>query len=415
MLKLALAGALLLSIVAVSSAQGVNGSWSGVFRTNGPSGEIAFSFAPAAETTTGSVSISFDGRSMKSPFSSIELANERIALSAEIDGSRLNFSGTIKGSRITGTFEVLAKSGARELTGVFCVSKDASSPCSANDLPELPNVQTNTQRADPDFDTSVQRPAFTNRHPKVLFDEAHRNLHTTTGLFKPFAELITHDGFAVTANPNKFSRSVLTGYDVLIISNARGEKGGGSAFDDAEIEAVVEWVRSGGNLFFIADHAPLGGWAEKLSLRFGVGMSKGYTTDPQHLDPVLKDLLFTRENKLLGNHAITNGRNRAERVERIVSFTGQSLSIPRGARVVLRLGDTAYDEFPNSDKKVSAAGRAQLIAMKFGKGRVIISGEAAMFTAQIAPNGERFGMNAKGIDNRQFALNIMHWLVGALR
>jgi hypothetical protein len=397
------------------SAQTIDGNWSGVFRTNGPSGTFEFTFASAADQIGGMVAISFDGREMKSPFRSVRLDNGHLEMSTEMDGSPVNFSGTVNGARIIGTFEVLEKSGARELTGVFCVSRDAKAPCLPTDLPELPNVQTNTQRADPDFDTRVSNPAFTLRHPKVLFDEAHRNLHTTTGLFKPFADLITHDGFAVTANANKFSSAVLSGFDLLVIANARGEEGGGSAFDDQEIEAVVAWVKAGGSLFFIADHTPMGGWAEKLSAGFGVGMSKGYTDDPQHRDPVLKDLLFTRENKLLENHALTNGRNRSERVSRIVSFTGQSLSIPRGGVAVLKLGDTAYDEFPNSDKKVPAAGRAQLVALKFGKGRVIVSGEAAMFTAQIAPNGEKFGMNAAGIDNRQFTLNVMHWLGRALK
>jgi hypothetical protein len=415
MIKVLAVSVLLLVTALGISAQTIEGRWSGIFRSNGPSGTFVFTFTPIPERIDGTVLISFDGRDMTGSFGSVRLSGDRVEMSTEMDGSPVNFSGTVSGSRVTGTFEVLEKSGARELTGVFCVSRDANAPCLPSDLPELPNVQTSTQRADPDFNTQVSNPAFTSRHPKVLFDEGHRNLHTTTGLFKPFADLIAHDGFAVTANATKFSPTVLSGFEVLVIANARGEEGGGSAFDDGEIEAVVQWVKNGGSLFLIADHTPMGGWAEKLSARFGVGMSKGYTDDPQHRDPVLKDLLFTRENKLLGNHPITEGRNRSERVNRIVSFTGQSLSIQRGAVAVLKLGDMAYDEFPNSDKKVPAAGRAQLVALKFGKGRVIVSGEAAMFTAQIAGNGEKFGMNAKGIDNRQFTLNVMRWLAELIK
>jgi hypothetical protein len=70
---------------------------------------------------------------------------------------------------------------------------------------------------------------------------------------------------------------------------------------------------------------------------------------------------------------------------------------------------------PNA-KRVSAAGRAQGIAMKFGKGRVIVMGEAGMLSAQLTGNpGVPFGMNRPGIDNRQLALNIMHWLSGVLK
>ena len=54
--------------------------------------------------------------------------------------------------------------------------------------------------------------------------------------------------------------------------------------------------------------------------------------------------------------------------------------------------------------------------MKFGKGRVIFLGEAGMLSAQVVgPQRTPFGMNVPGIDNRQLALNIMHWLSGLLK
>jgi hypothetical protein len=45
------------------------------------------------------------------------------------------------------------------------------------------------QFADPEFDATVDRPAFTDRHPTVLLDEAHNNFHTADGRYKPFADL----------------------------------------------------------------------------------------------------------------------------------------------------------------------------------------------------------------------------------
>jgi hypothetical protein len=62
-------------------------------------------------------------------------------------------------------------------------------------------------------------------------------------------------------------------------------------------------------------------------------------------------------------------------------------------------------------------GRAQGIAMAFGKGRVAMFGEAAMFSAQVATiKGPSFrvGMSLPGTDDRQFALNVMHWLARLL-
>jgi hypothetical protein len=46
-----------------------------------------------------------------------------------------------------------------------------------------------------------------------------------------------------------------------------------------------------------------------------------------------------------------------------------------------------------------------------------VLGEAAMLSAQFitGPNAMKFGMNRTDIDNRQLALNIMHWLSGLLK
>ena len=55
----------------------------------------------------------------------------------------------------------------------------------------------------------------------------------------------------------------------------------------------------------------------------------------------------------------------------------------------------------------------QGLALTFGKGRVVVMGEAAELSAQLIGT-ERFGMNTPGLDNRQLALNIMHWLSGLL-
>jgi hypothetical protein len=41
-------------------------------------------------------------------------------------------------------------------------------------------------------------------------------------------------------------------------------------------------------------------------------------------------------------------------------------------------------------------------------------GEAALFSAQVDPLGLRMGMNKPGNDDRQFALNVVHWLSNVL-
>jgi hypothetical protein len=281
------------------------------------------------------------------------------------------------------------------------------------------------QGPDPEFNTSVARPTYTKNYPRVIFDELHNNFHTTTGRYKPFVDLIGNDGYNVVPGRKTFAMPSLSTFKILVIANALGaedmddEGADHSAFTEAECDVVRDWVKGGGALLLIADHAPFGGAAESLGKRFGVEMSKGYTFDPENHYKELGEptfLLFSRENKRLLDHPITNGRNESERINKVLTFTGQSLKGPEGSSVLLLLSETARDRPDReSQTSVSAAGRAQGIAFKFGKGRVVVLGEAAMLSAQlVGAERQPIGMNVPGSDNRQFALNIMHWLIGSL-
>jgi len=289
----------------------------------------------------------------------------------------------------------------------------------------LPQVATAQQMADPEFDPSVEHPAFKKSYPRLLFDEAHNNFHTTTGRYKPFADLIVNDGYHLVRGRKLFTVEGLATFKILVIANALGaedmddDAADSSAFSDAECDVVRDWVRGGGALLLIADHAPFGGAAENLAKRFGVEMSKGFTFDTENSSKDSANpsvLVFSNENKLLLDHPISRGRNDAEKINRVFTFTGQSLKGPEGSAVFLKLSDTAKDRAaPDSKTDVSAAGRAQGIAFKFGKGRVVVLGEAAMLSAQLAGSDKTpMGMNVPGSDNKQLALNVMHWLSGLL-
>lgn len=280
------------------------------------------------------------------------------------------------------------------------------------------------QVADPNFNSSVAHPAYTTTAPTVLFDEAHLNFHTTQGRYKPFVDLISNDGYRVVANRQAFEAETLADYDILVIANASSQQQGQPAFREDECDLVRDWVRSGGSLLLIADHKPFGAAAENLASRFGIEMSNKFTVDLSHYDQdsgVPSFLLFSRKNKLLAKHPITQGRNSQERINRVMTFTGQSLSLPASGQTLLHLSDSAIDlderlksaaDF-RAEQGVSAADRAQGVVLPFGQGRVAMLGEAAMISAQLIQSSDRtfpIGMNHPGIDNRQFALNLMHWL-----
>jgi len=280
------------------------------------------------------------------------------------------------------------------------------------------------QQPDPEFNTSVENPAYKREGPRVAFDEAHHNFHTTEGRYKPFVDLLMNDGYRVIRSRQPFSKTTLSSYKILVISNALGaeeddEEGADkSAFTDEEIQVVQDWVKGGGSLLLIAEHAPFGGAAAALSSRFGVDMRNGFVFDPNNsVAGTPTHLIFSRENKLLGSHPITEGRNEHERINVLHSFTGQSLKGPEGSVAILNLSDSATDSpHINAELSASAAGRAQAVALKFGKGRVLVQGEAAMLSAQISgPEKHQMGMNVPGNDNKQYVLNIMHWLSGLLK
>jgi putative intracellular protease/amidase len=359
------------------------------------------------------------GREFTNPVQNLKVSDNDISFSAEVGGVEVRFVGKLADTKLGGTLEALEK-GQRIATGAWSLTQSES--VTVRDLVGLWKGTFSAQiipaqQADPNFDARVSNPAYTKKHPKVLFDEAHNNVHTASGLYKPFVDLITNDGYVVVPNKEKFQPSTLAGYDVLVIVNAAGPRGQRTnpAFTDEECDIVRDWVQAGGALLFIADHAPMGAAAEILAKRFGVDMSKGYTDDVSSTDKVLGDILFSRENKLLANHPITNGRNSRERVNRVVTFTGQSLKGTKDSVELFMLPNTAVDTFPPNKTTTPATGRAQGIAMKFGKGRVIVLGEAGMLSAQIDNQGRAFGMNYPNTDNRQLALNIMHWLTKLLK
>lgn len=286
--------------------------------------------------------------------------------------------------------------------------------------------------ADQQFNSRVDSPAFTKNFPRVLFDEAHYNAETVNGRYKPFADLLFSDGHHLVSNRKPFTRESLQTFKILVIVNPLGaedtddEGAEGPAFTPAECEIVINWIRGGGSILLIADPGPFASAAEILATRLEVEMHKGYTTDPANGDKESNELsrngagagtiVYSRENKLLTTHAITSGRNETERVNRVMTFMGQSLKGPADSVAFLKLADTAVDNVAPPAKTSSAAGRAQGIAYRLGKGRVVVLGDAALLSAQVTGSDNRpFGMNTPDVDNKQLALNIMHWLSGLLK
>jgi hypothetical protein len=311
------------------------------------------------------------------------------------------------------------------------------------------------QVEDTTFVPKVAKPAFTGHPPIVMIDQAHRNQFTMNGPYRSFASLLSQDGLRVIPGVQAFSPQLLKDCQVLIVadaigsSEAKGPSARASAFQIRECDVVRDWVKEGGSLLLIADHAPFASAMDSLAVRFGVNFGKSYTVDTRRVDPESGNLgciLFTRALGLLGDHAITRGRDQAERINRVVTFTGQSLAGPRGSTGLLVLSPSALDlpftpdarheatpealrmadttSSVNTPGAVTAVGRFQGLAFGFGKGRVVVLGEGSMFSSQfvfgvdarrMGKDRLRIGLNRPDLDdNLQFALNVVRWLARAL-
>ena len=81
------------------------------------------------------------------------------------------------------------------------------------------------QQFDPDFNPTVESPAYAEgQGPVVAVDAAHNNFHTADGRYKPFADLLRRDGYAVRGFDVHFTADSLEGVEILVISNALNER-----------------------------------------------------------------------------------------------------------------------------------------------------------------------------------------------
>jgi hypothetical protein len=198
------------------------------------------------------------------------------------------------------------------------------------------------QAADLTFHFDNPDPAFVSGSgPLVCVDEAHNNYHTAGGRYRPFADLLRGDGYRVEASSAVFSEAALEHCDLLVIANPMTEESAGedwsfphpSAFTRDELEATYSWIRGGGALLLIADHAPIAGAARDLGMMLGVGMLDGYAYDPTQEPDT-----FRLATGNLSDHTITRGRYLDERIDHVVTWTGQAFAAADGIDALLIWG-----------------------------------------------------------------------------
>ena len=290
----------------------------------------------------------------------------------------------------------------------------------------LPSLLLAQQIVDTTYNPIIHNPEYElGKGPIVLIDEGHYNFHTKNGRYKPFSNLLERDGYNVKEYKGVFNKNDLAKGKILVISNALSENvedwviPNPSAFTKIEIDEISQWVYEGGSLFLIADHMPMADAAKDLAKVFDFEFTNGFVFDTLSKGPIN----FNLKEKTLLESIITKGRDSTESVEQIATFTGQAIKIPDDATSILTFGkgyinflpDTAW-VFDETTTKYSAEGWSQGAFKTYGKGKLVVFGEAAMFTAQLTgPQKRKGGMNSEDApENHQLLLNIIHWLDGKL-
>jgi len=279
------------------------------------------------------------------------------------------------------------------------------------------------QRPDTTFDLHISPPAFSpGTGPIIAIDGGHGNFHQVDNRFSPFARVLRADGYRVTAHKGPFLAEALEKYDVLVIANPLHPDNQGnwqlptpSAFTDQEIKLVRNWVVAGGSLFLIADHMPFPGATRELGRAFGFELTNGFAMDNRRRTRER----FLRQRGTLHTNVITNGADGLAPVDSVISFTGSAFYAPPEAIPILSFDEHYTNTMPEIAWQFqedtpfhSAEDMLQGAYRTFGQGKVVVFGEAAMFTAQTAGPNFKVGINLpEAAPNIQLLRNIMQWLV----
>lgn len=257
--------------------------------------------------------------------------------------------------------------------------------------------------------------------PLILFDEAHNNPATLKGAYSAFGRLLREDGYNVASTKENLSLDLLARAKIFVTVNAMYDMEdwnlpARSAFSAQEINALSSWVDNGGSLFLITDHMPCGASVNDLAGRFGINIINGFALRNDGFPEV-----FSRERKTLIANEITDPPGKA--IDSIMCWGGTGFILPSNAQAISVLDDNYRIYLPSDVQQIkrplpdtlpyiSGRGLANGAYLKFGKGRIVIFGDGAPFSAQLQGiKSEKRGMNHPGAaQNVQLLLNIVHWL-----
>jgi hypothetical protein len=296
--------------------------------------------------------------------------------------------------------------------------------------------QGKPQQPDCDYAAAVSLAEYPNQDgPRVRVDEAHFNNHKLGCTYTGFGDLLATDGYRVSASTSTLDQGVPANTDILVIAGAKpcntSTCTATQALTQAEANQLDSWIRGGGVLVLIMDHDPydqLGNLLTKLGLEivdrdfppreytattgltdrliFNQGVSSVYTirgTTFRKTIPSPTGAIYIPTLTLDTASGLTC-------TDPTTCTTGSSLPEASTMPWLSQPWAPAGLIIPGDPEPINP--EMQGVAIRLDQGRVYVSGEAAMFTAQCRKSDcGCFGMQpGEPGDNEQFLLNILHWL-----
>ena len=197
-----------------------------------------------------------------------------------------------------------------------------------------------------------------------------------------------------------------------------------SAFSEAEITILREWVGEGGALLLVLDHFPMSGAAQELGAAFGIEISNGLAADgallpEQGVAQGAGSLVFERTEGGVADDPITNGRTPGQRVDALGFFGGSAFRLSPQGRSLLTFGSSFVSllpevmwQFSETTSREEIGGWSGGGVLRVGQGRVAIYGELGIFAGLAEP--QAWAERRPELQNPQLFMNTPHWLSGLL-
>ncbi len=238
---------------------------------------------------------------------------------------------------------------------------------------------------------------------KVLIDASHGQHSIDSSMYgmSRLVENLEKNGFTVFENRNPISEDSLKGFDILVLPSI----GFGMNFNESEINAIRNFVDTGGSLLVLVD-------AYKRAPEIYNDITEPYGISIRH--NLILDPKVIAEVKNFSDHLITKD------LYKIILDCGSPLTVSGNAEILAwtsgsswadnleNNGSASYNHLHDPEEEY---GPFPVVAINDGAGRVMVIGGGYLFENTCLNVAElRHEHEDLLYENERFALNVFKWL-----